>query len=391
MAVGGGSIHTALGPRPVELTLGRKVRSLNWSLILVVLAIAGIGLLTLYSAAGGSSEGWVVRQLVRLAVGMLAMFVVALIDIRIWYRFAYAGYLAALGLLVVVEAAGTIEGGAQRWVAVGVFNLQPSEIMKLALVLALARYFHARSEEQVGQLRWLLVPLLMMAAPAALVLRQPDLGTAILIVLGGIAILFLAGVRLRAFAVAFAALAAAVPLVWNHLHDYQRSRVLTFFDPERDPLGAGYHIIQSKIALGAGGVAGKGFLLGSQSQLNFLPEKHTDFIFTVFAEEFGLFGGLTLLALYVLVIAAGFVISLRASSHFGRLLGLGVTATFFIYVFINVAMVTGLIPVVGVPLPLISYGGTAMVTILAGFGLLMNVHIHGEVRIPRRPGAAADA
>ena len=300
-----------------------------------------------------------------------------------------AGELA--GRLVVVEAAGTIEGGAQCWVAVGVFNLQPSEIMKLALVLALARYFHARSEEQVGQLRWLLVPLLMMAAPAALVLRQPDLGTAILIVLGGIAILFLAGVRLRAFAVAFAALAAAVPLVWGHLHDYQQSRVLTFFDPERDPLGAGYHIIQSKIALGAGGLAGKGFLLGSQSQLNFLPEKHTDFIFTVFAEEFGLFGGLTLLALYVLIIAAGFAISLRARSHFGRLLGLGVTATFFIYVFINVAMVTGLIPVVGVPLPLISYGGTAMVTILAGFGLLMNVHIHGEVRIPRRPGGAAEA
>ena len=174
MAAGGGSVHAALGPRPVELTLGRKIRSLNWSLILVVLAIAGIGLLTLYSAAGGSSEGWVVRQLVRLAVGALAMFVVALIDIRLWYRFAYAGYLAALGLLVVVEAAGTIEGGAQRWVAVGVFNLQPSEIMKLALVLALARYFHARSEEQVGQLRWLLVPLLMMAAPAALVLRQPS-------------------------------------------------------------------------------------------------------------------------------------------------------------------------------------------------------------------------
>ena len=387
MARSDGSIQTALGLRPVELTLGQKIWSMNWALILMVLVITGIGLLTLYSAAGGNSDTWVVRQLIRFAIGVAVMFSVALIDLRFWYRFAYAGYLAALGLLVAVEAVGTVESGAQRWVDIGVFNLQPSEIMKFALVLALARYFHGRSDEQVGQLRWLLFPLLMMAMPAALVLRQPDLGTAILIVLGGLAILFLAGVRIWKFAVAVIAWAAAIPLTWGYLHDYQKSRVLTFFDPERDPLGAGYHIIQSKIALGSGGLAGKGFMLGTQSHLNFLPEKHTDFIFTVFAEEFGLFGGLGLLALYIIIIAVGFVISLRARSHFGRLLGLGVTATFSIYVVINIAMVMGLIPVVGVPLPLISYGGTAMVTILAGFGLLMNVHIHSEVRIPRRPGS----
>ncbi len=385
-----GSSQTALGFGPVELTLGQKIWSINWGLLLLVFVIAGIGFLTLYSAAGGDSDTWVVRQIIRFAIGVVVMFTVALIDIRFWYRFAYAGYLGALGLLGVVEIVGTVEGGAQRWVDIGVFNLQPSEIMKLALVLALARHFHGRTEEQVGQLRGLMVPLLMMIVPVALVLRQPDLGTAILIVLGGITILFLVGVRIWKFVVAFVAVAGLIPLVWGHLRDYQKSRVLTFFDPERDPLGAGYHIIQSKIALGSGGIVGKGFLLGTQSQLNFLPEKHTDFIFTVFAEEFGLFGGLVLLALYILTIAAGFIISFRVRSQFGRLLGLGVTATFFIYVFINIAMVMGLIPVVGVPLPLISYGGTAMVTILTGFGLLMNVHIHREVRIPRRPGSVVE-
>jgi len=385
-----GSIQTALGFGPVQLTLGQKIWSINWGLVLLVLVIAGIGFLTLYSAAGGDSDTWVVRQIIRFAIGVVVMFVVALIDIRFWYRFAYAGYLGALGLLGVVELVGTVEGGAQRWVDIGVFNLQPSEIMKLALVLALARYFHGRTEEQVRQLRGLMVPLLMIIVPVALVLRQPDLGTAILIVLGGIAILFLVGVRIWKFVVAFLAVAGSIPLAWGYLRDYQKSRVLTFFDPERDPLGAGYHIIQSKIALGSGGLVGKGFLLGTQSHLNFLPEKHTDFIFTVFAEEFGLFGGLVLLALYILTIAVGFIISFRVRSQFGRLLGLGVTTTFFIYVFINIAMVMGLIPVVGVPLPLISYGGTAMVTILAGFGLLMNVHIHREVRIPRRPGSVVE-
>ncbi|MDA0261105.1 MAG: rod shape-determining protein RodA [Proteobacteria bacterium] len=387
MAIQEGSIQSGLGFRPVELTFGQKVWSINWPLVLIVLVIAGVGFLTLYSTAGGTSATWVMRQLIRFAIGVVAMFVVALVDIRLWYRFAYAGYLGALGLLVVVEVLGTIEMGAQRWVNIGVFNLQPSEIMKLALVLALARYFHGRSDEQVGEMRWLLAPLLMIAVPVALVLRQPDLGTAVLIVLGGLAILFLAGVKIWKFAVAFVATASAIPLIWGYLHDYQKNRVLTFFDPERDPLGAGYHIIQSKIALGSGGLFGKGYMQGTQSHLNFLPEKHTDFIFTVFAEEFGLFGGLGLLTLYTLVIAAGFIIALRARNQFGRLLGLGVTATFFIYVFINVAMVMGLIPVVGVPLPLISYGGTAMVTIFAGFGLLMNVHIHREVRIPRRPGS----
>ena len=387
MATQEGSLHSGLGFRPVELTFGQKVWSINWPLVLIVLVIAAIGFLTLYSTAGGASDTWVLRQLIRFGIGLVAMFVVALIDIRLWYRFAYAGYLGALGLLGVVEVLGTVEMGAQRWVDIGVFNLQPSEIMKLALVLALARYFHGRTEEEVGLIRWLFIPLLMIAVPVALVLRQPDLGTAILIVLGGLAILFLAGVRIWKFAFAFVAAAGAIPLVWGYLHDYQKSRVLTFFDPERDPLGAGYHIIQSKIALGSGGLLGKGFMQGTQSHLNFLPEKHTDFIFTVFAEEFGLFGGLALLFLYTLVMAAGFIISLRARNQFGRLLGLGVTATFFIYAFINIAMVMGLIPVVGVPLPLISYGGTAMVTILAGLGLLMNVHIHREVRIPRRPGS----
>ena len=294
---------------------------------------------------------------------------------------------ALLGLLAVVEVLGTVEMGAQRWVDIGVFNLQPSEIMKLALVLALARYFHGRTDEQVGQLRWLFVPLLMIAVPVALVLRQPDLGTAILIVLGGLALLFLAGVRIWKFAVAVVAAGGAIPLVWGYLHAYQRSRVLTFFDPERDPLGAGYHIIQSKIALGSGGLIGKGFMQGTQSPLIFC-RRSTPISFSLCLQRnSACSAGWSCWPLYTLVIAAGFIISLRIRNQFGRLLGLGVTATFFIYVFINIAMVMGLIPVVGVPLPLISYGGTAMVTILAGFGLLMNVHIHREVRIPRRPGS----
>ena len=387
MATQESALQNSVGFGPAELTFGQKVWSINWVLVLIVAVIAMVGFLTLYSTAGGTSDTWVMRQLIRFGIGVVAMFVVALVDIRIWYRFAYAGYLGALGLLAIVEVLGTVEMGAQRWVDIGVFNLQPSEIMKLALVLALARYFHGRTDEQVGQIRWLFVPLLMIAVPVALVLRQPDLGTAILIVLGSLAILFLAGVKIWKFVVAMVATGGAIPLIWGYLHTYQKSRVLTFFDPERDPLGAGYHIIQSKIALGSGGLLGKGFMQGTQSHLNFLPEKHTDFIFTVFAEEFGLFGGLVLLALYTVVIAAGFIIALRARNQFGRLLGLGVVSTFFIYVFINIAMVMGLLPVVGVPLPLISYGGTAMVTILAGFGLLMNVHIHREVRIPRRPGS----
>ncbi|MEO9962900.1 MAG: rod shape-determining protein RodA, partial [Nisaea sp.] len=266
----------------------------------------------------------------------------------------------------------------------GYFGLQPSELMKIALVLALARYFHGTSIEDVRRIPHLFVPVLLIALPAALVLRQPDLGTALMLVITGAVIFFAAGVRIWKFVLVGIVTVAAAPIAWGFLRDYQKQRVLTFLNPENDPLGSGYHIIQSKIAFGSGGLFGKGFLQGTQSHLNFLPEMQTDFIFTMLAEEFGLAGGLALLGLYVVILIYGLAISVRCRTQFGRLVGIGVTATFFLYVFINMAMVMGLVPVVGVPLPLISYGGTAMLTLLFGFGLLMGTWIHRDVMVGRR-------
>jgi rod shape determining protein RodA len=259
--------------------------------------------------------------------------------------------------------------------------------MKLALVLVLARYFHGMSPDEIARPVYLLVPIVLTLAPAGLVLKQPDLGTAAMLLMVGTAVFFCAGVRLWKFAVVGFLGLSAIPIGWQFLHAYQKQRVLTFLDPESDPLGAGYHILQSKIALGSGGLFGRGFLQGSQSHLNFLPEKQTDFIFTMLAEEFGMFGGLTLLCLYAILLIYGLAIALRSRNQFGRLLAVGITCNLFLYVFINIAMVMGLVPVVGVPLPLISYGGTAMLTIMAALGLLMSIYIHRDVRIPRRgPG-----
>jgi rod shape determining protein RodA len=306
--------------------------------------------------------------------------------VRFLLRWSYVVYAAALAMLVLVEVMGVTGMGAQRWVDLWLFQLQPSELMKIALVLAMARYFHGLTMEDTRRLRSLAVPILLMAAPAALVLRQPDLGTAVLLILTSSALMFAAGVPLRVFIAAGVAAVASVPVGWQFLREYQKQRIYTFLDPENDPLGAGYHILQSKIALGSGGMLGKGFLNGTQSHLSFLPERQTDFIFTMLAEEFGLAGGLMLLGLYVLIIIYGIAISLWAKSQFGRLVAIGVTTTFFVYVFINIAMVTGLIPVVGVPLPLVSYGGTAMMTIMVGAGLLASVYVHRDVEISRGEG-----
>jgi rod shape determining protein RodA len=366
------------------LTFADKLRGLQWSLVLLLAAISAIGFAMLYSAANGDFQPWASRQMTRFAIALVPMIAAALIDIRYWYRSAYWIYGVALVLVIAVDLRGTAGMGAQRWIGLGFMQLQPSEIMKVALVLALARYFHSVSAEDIGRLRYLIVPALMVAFPAALVLKQPDLGTAMMLMAAGAVLFFLAGMRLWMFAAGAMAAAAAAPLAWSMLRDYQKNRLFTFLDPERDPLGAGYHILQSKIALGSGGLFGKGFLHGTQSHLSFLPEKQTDFIFTMIAEEWGLVGGLVLLALYILVIGYAFAIALRSRSQFGRLLGLGIAVNFFLYAFINTAMVMGLIPVVGVPLPLISYGGTAMVTMMLGFGLLMNVGIHRDVRISRQ-------
>ena len=298
-------------------------------------------------------------------------------------KYAYLFYAGSLILLIAVEVAGTVGMGAQRWIDLKVFHLQPSELMKIALVLSLARYFHRLSLDDVARPTYLVFPILLVAAPVALVMRQPDLGTSLLLLMGSVAMFFLAGVRIWKFVLVGLIGLSAIPVAWSMLHAYQKNRIMTFLSPESDPLGAGYHALQSFIALGSGGISGKGFLKGTQSHLSFLPEMQTDFIFTMYAEEFGLIGGLLLIALYATVIAYTFAIAIRSRNHFGRLVAMGIATMFFLYVFINIAMVTGLTPVVGVPLPLISYGGTAMMTVLIGFGLVMNVYIHRDMRISR--------
>ncbi len=369
-------------------TLRQKLLHLNWELVLLIVLTASIGFAMLYSAANGSFDPWASRQFSRFCVGLAMMLVVALVDIRLWLRASYPIYAICLGLLAAVEIMGSIGMGAQRWLDLGFFQLQPSEVMKIAVILALARYFHGFDVDEAGRLRNLWIPVLIVVAPIALVLRQPDLGTAMVVAMVGGAMFWLGGARLWQFGVVAAGVAAAVPMAWQFLHAYQKQRIFTFLNPENDPLGSGYHILQSKIALGSGGMFGKGFLEGTQSHLNFLPEKQTDFIFTMLAEEFGLIGGVGLIALYGLLIAYGIFIAFRCRSQFARLLAMGLSVNFFLYVFINIAMVMGILPVVGVPLPLISYGGTAMLTVLIGFGLIMSCWLHRDMYINRRGGLA---
>jgi rod shape determining protein RodA len=367
-----------------ELSLLEKIRSISWPLVLLIFVAAICGIAVLYSAANGSMQPWATTQATRFAIALVPMIGAAVVAIRYWFRVAYLTYAITLALVVAVDLRGFVGMGARRWIDLGFIQLQPSELMNVAVVLALARYFHTVSNEHVKRLRFLIPPGFMVLLPAALVLKQPDLGTAIMLALTGIVLFFLAGVRLRVFLLMALAAAAALPAGWHFLRDYQKNRIYTFLDPDSDALGAGYHILQSKIALGSGGLFGKGFLLGTQSHLSFLPEKQTDFIFTTLAEEFGFAGGFALLSLYALIIGYGFVIALRCRCQFGRLLGLGIVTNFSLYVFINTAMVMGLIPVVGVPLPLISYGGTAILVVMFGFGLLLNVGVHRDVRLGRR-------
>ncbi len=376
-------MHSLLDNAPPQQSLALKILSINWGLLLLLSCIAGIGLALLYSAANGHWQPWASKQAIRFVVSVVIMIAVALVDLRFWMRSAYAIYAGALLLLIAVEIRGAIGMGAQRWIDLGVIQLQPSEVMKIAVVLVLARYFSSITQEEIGRPTRLIVPLILVFFPAALVLKQPDLGTAMMLVLGAGAMFFIAGVRWWKFAIVLAGAGGIVPVAWRFLRDYQKNRIYTFLNPENDPLGAGYHSLQSKIAIGSGGLFGKGFMMGSQAHLSFLPEKQTDFVFTMLAEEFGLMGGLALLGLYLLVFIYGFAIAFRSRSHFGRLLALGITVTVFLYVFINTAMVMGLIPVVGVPLPLISYGGSAMLMVMFGFGLLMSVYVHRDMRLGR--------
>jgi len=360
-----------------------KMLGINWGLLLLLTGIACIGFAMLYSAANGHWEPWAAKQVARFAVAVVIMIIVATVDLRFWLRSAYLFYVAAVILLVAVELRGAIGMGAQRWIDLGIIQLQPSELMKIALVLALARYFSMLTVEEIGRPWRLIVPTLLILLPAALVMKQPDLGTAMMLVLSGGAIFFLVGVRWWKFVLVLVGGGGAAPFAWHFLRDYQKNRILNFLNPENDPLGAGYHSLQSKIAIGSGGLFGKGFMMGSQSHLSFLPERQTDMIYTMLAEEFGLVGCVLVLGLYLLVFSYGFAIAFRSRSQFGRLLALGLTVNVFLYVFINTGMVMGLLPIVGVPLPLISYGGTSMLTVMFGFGLMMSVYVHRDLRLGR--------
>lgn len=366
-----------------KLNLSKKLLLLNWPFLLLIAAIVLVGAASLYSVAGGAFEPWASRHVVRFCVGLALLFTVAFSDIRLWIRSAYPLYLAVLLLMLLVPLIGVESGGARRWLGYGDLSFQPSEMMKIALVLALARYYQWLPPEKIWRPDALLPPLLLIGLPVLLALAQPDLGTAALFAIIGGGLLFLAGVSWFYFGAAIVSVVVALPHAWEKLHDYQRERVLTFFDPERDPLGSGYHILQSKIAIGSGGLAGKGFMQGTQTQLNFLPEKHTDFIFTMFAEEMGFIGALILLALYLLALLFIAYMALRCRSIFAKLVAAGVGLTLFAYVFINVAMVTGLVPVVGVPLPLVSYGGTSMLTMIIGLGFVLNAHVNRKVTFRR--------
>jgi rod shape determining protein RodA len=360
-----------------------KVFYVNWALVLVVSAVSAVGFLMLFSVAGGDLDPWARDQMQRFALGFVLMFIVAFVPIWFWRNLAGLAYLASIVLLVLVEFFGDVGMGAQRWLDLGFIRLQPSEMMKFTLVMMLAAYYDWLDAKRTSRPLWVAIPVLMILVPTALVLMQPNLGTAMMLLMVGAIVCFIAGVSLWYFAAVAVIAAGAITSVftlrgtpWQFLHDYQYRRIDTFLDPTADPLGAGYNIIQAKIALGSGGWTGKGFMQGTQSRLNFLPEKHTDFIFTTLAEEFGFVGAFSLLLLYGLIILFCVASALQNKDRFASLLTLGVAANFFLYLAVNLSMVMGMAPVVGVPLPLLSYGGSAMLVIMVAFGLVQSAHIH---------------
>ncbi|MFI3241093.1 MAG: rod shape-determining protein RodA [Alphaproteobacteria bacterium] len=359
-----------------SMSLKDKIYNLSFSYILFIILMGCIGIGMLYSAANGNLRPWALAHGVRFAAGLGGMIVISLINIKLFLKYSYWFYFFSLFLLIAVEVLGFVGMGAQRWINLGFITIQPSELMKIALVMALAKYFHGQPLGAIYKTKSLIIPAMMIFFPTALILIQPDLGTSLMLIATAVMMVFVCGVQLWKFALVAGGTLFSLPVIWHLLHDYQKERVLTFLNPERDPLGAGYHIIQSKIALGSGGGFGKGFLQGSQSHLNFLPEKHTDFIFTMLSEEFGLVGAVLVILLNILILAYSFSFALKSSSYYGKILAIGLSCNYFLYVFINIAMVIGLLPVVGVPLPLVSYGGTVMLSIMASFGLILSVNIH---------------
>ncbi|MGB6230467.1 MAG: rod shape-determining protein RodA [Litorimonas sp.] len=364
--------------------LTSKLFQLNWLLPVLTSLLGLVGCLAILSATNGVWMNGAVQHGVRVLVAFAIMIFVALIDIRVWYAVAYPVFAVAVVLLIGVEFIGVTVNGSQRWLDIGPIRVQPSEVVKPATVLALARYYHDLPSWRVSGPFGILGALLIVGVPVALILKQPDLGTSMLVVATGIAMIFLAGVSWRVISIASVMAVVSIPIVWRFgLHDYQRERVFTFLDPSRDPTGASYHITQSKIALGSGGVSGKGFMQGTQRQGGYVPENRTDFISTVIGEEFGFIGSLALIGLYIAVIGACIRLSMQCRSVFSRLLILGLTTTFALYIFINLGMVMGLLPVVGVPLPLVSYGGTVVLVVMGGFGLMLSAHLHNDTLLPR--------
>ncbi len=361
----------------------RKVLYLNWPLVVLVTAVSAVGFLILYSIAGGRMEIWAEPQMKRFAAGMVIMFVVAFVPIWFWRNMAGLAFGISLLLLLAVEFFGVVGMGAQRWLDIGPLRLQPSELMKVTMVMMLAAYYDWLDVKKVSRPLWVLVPVLMIVIPTFLVVIQPNLGTSLMLLMGGAAVMFAAGVSIWYFLAVGALVVGAIVAVfttrgtpWQFLHDYQYRRIDTFLDPSADPLGAGYNIMQAKIALGSGGWGGKGFMQGTQSRLNFLPEKHTDFIFTTLAEEFGFVGAASLLILYGLILFFCFTSAMQNKDRFSQLLIIGLAANFFFYLAVNLSMVMGMAPVVGVPLPFLSYGGSVMLVLLVAFGLIQSAHIH---------------
>ena len=362
--------------------LARKLMRVNWLFVFCVCLLAAVGYAALYSAAGGSPEPYAQNQLIRFCGALALMLGIAMVDIRFIAKLSWPAWVFGVLLLIAVLKFGHVGLGAKRWMTVGGMEVQPSELMKLFLAMAMAHYFKRATPEQTGSPLFVLPAALAILMPMALILKEPNLGTAIITGAVGATVMLGAGVRWWWFAILLVAVAIAAPVIYTHLHAYQKARIDIFLNPGSDPLGAGYNIIQSKIALGSGGFFGQGFLHGTQNQLNFLPEKQTDFVFTIIAEEFGFFGSIAVLGLLMCIVLLAYYTALSCSHAYGRLLALGIATNFFLYCFVNLSMVMGLIPVGGVPLPLISYGGSALTAVMIGFGVLMSIHVHRDVEFP---------
>ena len=361
-----------------NVSIFEKIKYLDFQLIFLVFILGIISLLAMFSIDGGKLGYYTTNHAIRFIVFFSIFIIISFIKINIWYHSAYIFYLIILLLLVGVDFFGVVSSGSKRWINLFIINLQPSELMKITLIIFVARYYHQIPAHKVNSIKYLLQPLIAIIIPMLLIVRQPDLGTAVLVGAGGLGLVFLAGLRLKYLFYSFFFFLTLAPVVVSFLKPYQKSRILTFLDPERDPLGAGYQIIQSKIAVGSGGIFGKGFLKGSQSYLDYLPEKHTDFIFTLYSEEFGLIGSAVLLLIYILIIKRITNIGQTARSEFAKLFCFGFAAAFFIYVVVNMSMVLGLLPIVGAPLPIMSYGGSAMLAIMIGLGIVMSCKVYKD-------------